>query len=122
MPFGVTERFTSNVPPFGPTPLVLPLHPAPLVQLPLCVAVPPRGPLELPFQLTLLLVRLMELDFDHVLPELEVKVALCVQVPPEQLRLKFFVMPRPPGVLNDRVPDAMPGERLIDALCDQPGL
>ena len=111
-----------NVPPFGPTSLVVLLHPAPRVQLPLRAAVPPFGPLKLRFQLTLLLVRLTEPDFDHVLPELEVKLALCVQLPPEQLRLKFWLMLRPRGVLNDRLPDTIPGEWLIMALCDHPGL
>jgi len=47
----------------------------------------------------------VEPERDHVFPEFVVVVALRWQVPPEQLRLKVRVAPRPPGLWNDRVPD-----------------
>jgi len=92
------------------------------VQLPVFVALPPRGPLAVRVRLTVPLPEaVIEPERDQVLPELVVVVRLLWQVPLEQLRLVVRVAPRPPGVWNERVADTWPGVRLMLALCDQPG-
>lgn len=121
-PFAVVVRSATRVCPFGPVKTVWLLQPAPEVQLPVFVAVLPRGPLAVRVRLIVPLPEAVtERECDQVLPELVVVVRLRWQVPLEQLRLVVRVAPRPPGVWNERVADTWPGARLMLALCDQPG-
>jgi hypothetical protein len=121
-PFGVVVRSATRDCPPGPAETRWLLQPTPEVQLPVRAVVPPLGPVVDRVRLTVPVPeRVTEPECDQVFPEFVVVVRLPVQVPPEQLRLKVRVAPRPYGVWNERVPDAWPGARLTVALCDQPG-
>ena len=121
-PFGVAVRSATRVCPFRPVETRWLLQPTPAVQLPDLVEVAPFGPVTVRVRLAVPVPdREMELERVNVFPEFVVIVEFRWQVPPEQLRLKLRVAPRPFGVWNERVPDTWPGVRLMFAPCDQPG-
>ena len=116
---GVSVCCAVSVLPWGPVSVEVLLQPAPPPQLPLRDH-EALGPVAL--RLVVVPLALCVRVLLQLLPEFVVTVWLCVQVPPEQVRLKLRVAPCPLGLVNERVPERMPGERVTVELCDQPGV